>query len=137
MATTKSQKLLSGFHGVIKKIMADIPNINEGNKGHKDVVVAIVTSPDVLQQVLEHQKSGGMHTDRVAYNTGSDGFTVADGPAPKLEAAQYAAYAPQYGRLPADGIGSQADVVATLDFYNQKYPQNADFNRDVMRALSA
>jgi hypothetical protein len=116
--------------------MADIPNIKEGEgKGHRDVVV-VVTSPELVNQILDGQKSG-MHTDRMAFNTGSDGFSVGDGPAPKLEAAQYAPYAAQYGRLPENGIGSREEVNDTLAFYSQKYPQNAGFNQEVQRTLSA
>src|SRR5580704_1571021 len=106
----------------------------------KAINVVVVTSPDVLHQVLDAQKAGGMPSDRVAYN---DGFSVAGEGETKFhpkDAAQIGnVYAVAYQGLPDSGYGSKADVRDAIAWYQEQpqYQMNRDFNAQVVTALQA
>ena len=112
--------------------MTDHAKEGEGNA----IKVVVVTNPDVLHQVLDAQKAGGMPTDRTSMN---DGFVVAQGGdrgiVPKTEPGQFSVYAVAYGGLPQDGIGSRRDVDDAVAFYQERYPMNQQFNNEVLNTL--
>lgn len=117
--------------------MTDHAKEGEGNA----IKVVVVTNPDVLHQVLDAQKAGGMPNDRVAYN---DGFSVGAGEGDARFAAKDAVqignvYAVAYRGLPDSGIGSKNDIHDSIAWYNEQpqYQMNRDFNRQVVNALQA
>jgi len=112
--------------------------MSDKNEGEGiDKVVVVVTSPDVVAQILDAQREGGMPSDnRMAY---SDGFTVGSAGrdfVPKTDGAQLGGmYVVAYNNLPNEGIGSKADVHDTLNWYQQHYPMNHAFNTRVESTL--